>query len=57
MVWIFFLQVDTPLCSARRLGEVVHEVNQFFNQQDDLSAEYDSDQLNYIMTEKVIFFK
>lgn len=42
------IQIDTPLCSARRLQEVMHDVQQqqYFGNVDDLS-EYDAAHLNY----------
>lgn len=43
------IQIDTPLCSARRLEEVMDEVQQYFANADDLS-EYDAEYLNYMLS-------
>lgn len=43
------IQIDTPLCSARRLEEVMDEVQQYFANVDDLS-EYDAEYLNYMLS-------
>lgn len=42
--------IDTPLCSARRLEEVMDEVNQYFAEFADDMSEYDAEHLNYMMT-------
>lgn len=48
--------MDTPMCSARRLAEVMLEVEVFFGhseQQDDLS-DYDSQHLNFIGVDMIM---
>lgn len=50
------VEVDTPLCSARRLDEVLDECRRFLNQNggdgDEASSMYDAEHLNLIGMEK-----
>lgn len=49
------LEVDTPLCSARRLDEVMEECQRFIHQTEggDATSTYDAEHLNFIGTDIV----
>lgn len=52
------VEVDTPLCSARRLDEVLEDCQRFINQTegDDAVSTYDAEHLNFIGTDIVRHF-
>lgn len=53
------LEVDTPLCSARRLDEVLEECQRFIRQTEagDATSTYDAEHLNFVGTGIVIRFR